>query len=1393
MQPLEKDLKQLKTYFLSSLKGENIEKAVEDSYQKTLNLQKAYLPELTNIILLDILSQEKYTEEELPIFYDNLNSFLIELQEKGFFKEKELIECLEEDLLSNIGLIDKKVFMKKRIRLFTKKYYEQSKFNLLAENCEGYSVFIAKLFLVQECKDFEVIKRNFKEVIGYFNLDPNKVVDLLLEFLRCLNVKFDFVALKAENCLVRVILDFFGEIGREKVVKFCLNKLDYLPEREKGKSLLTVIAFLCKFDLLDLENVWDFLKPEENNLYTDFEVKRNANFNLLKNSFVFEIETSEEMSNKKEENIKKWKSEMNLKILKNHRLCFLELLLKVNNFGDFMKIFKKINYDFHFDNLEPLLSAIFLVTDYYVNPLFNFLNGKEVEKSNYEFHYKELKPFQFEKLDYEASINFLEKLEQLLELINTNLFYNSELYEKIVFCLIEIKKRLFSTSEKASNNKKDIKENSENPEKIEKEVNNSKASQDKNFSKEEIQAQKKIIIEKIKKIIEKNLLPSLFIKTLSIKNRKKGYSILSKLLMNLNFENRFEIYSKILESGLYENPNILNSELIIEGKKFIRNICDGKEQLEFNISKMNNLVQTNPFFIFLIFIKNVKLYKNLITSLCEASVEISDICKDIFIFLILAEFEKKNDNTFIRINDQVAQWFNNLCRFLSKFLKFNFQVDLKIIFIFILNKLKIEEGNEFLYLILVENIFIEFLGFEIIHHLNSEQFVGVLGGINLKAVIFHFENKFYLPKKNRNGLFRFLNEEKEFVNEDNEFSFFWLLYFFVCKQYVRISYKLSSFSLNFVNSFLDFVQDLKNLMLILRKITLKKNNVLTNDDLLRNVEFITQNKIGLLPVDILTISRIMIREEFNYVDNEGFNKFQNLIKKNFGLIFKEEKFALSSLFNKEIKKIDKTSTEFDFLMLFWYLENFDIFSPTEIYDIQITKIKLKIEDLKKSKESSNEIKLKIKNQEKILKKFQKEMTNQDKQIEQFKNFVKNNEIFSKEKLSLNYFIQQGVLLRYSLSIQDSFLSVKFIEIFNLPYCDNFCEFFDTVFSIVNKFLPGLSCMTQNETKNLGNFLLIFFNLKKYIHDDKFEEKIKEYLKNANFLEKNCKFLKEIEKNEFDFKSLKKLLLKKFGKIAENLTAEFSRNSIIFVKNLILLFLTIFPIFPKSKKHIEIILTMIKNGETIINQYPDLKNRCVTLKNKLIQKLDSLENDKISKKSKNFQKEIKKAINFSDNIKKHPRNNALNNLRNINRTNFNKNTEKPDNKYENNYNKNEKKNNYKNEKKNYNKNEKKNNYTKIDNKNNYNKIDNRNNYNKIDNRINRNNYNKNDNRNIYNKNDRNNYGKNDRNFNVNESDKESYVGKDNFSVRSKRSNRSKKHKEETYNYTNKSSYRKKRYN
>jgi hypothetical protein len=72
-------------------------------------------------------------------------------------------------------------------RYQTKNLYEQEKFNLLREENEGYAKLVVQInqpnFIDKTSEDLKVLRSNIQQLIGYFNLDPNRVLDLQLEAL----------------------------------------------------------------------------------------------------------------------------------------------------------------------------------------------------------------------------------------------------------------------------------------------------------------------------------------------------------------------------------------------------------------------------------------------------------------------------------------------------------------------------------------------------------------------------------------------------------------------------------------------------------------------------------------------------------------------------------------------------------------------------------------------------------------------------------------------------------------------------------------------------------------------------------------------------------------------------------------------------------------------------------------------------------------------------------------------------------------------------------------------------------------------------------------------------------------------------------------------------------
>ena len=60
--------------------------------------------------------------------------------------------------------------------------YEQQKFNLLREENEGFAKLIVELNQPNiNQSNIDVVKKNVEAMIGFFNLDPNRVMDLILD------------------------------------------------------------------------------------------------------------------------------------------------------------------------------------------------------------------------------------------------------------------------------------------------------------------------------------------------------------------------------------------------------------------------------------------------------------------------------------------------------------------------------------------------------------------------------------------------------------------------------------------------------------------------------------------------------------------------------------------------------------------------------------------------------------------------------------------------------------------------------------------------------------------------------------------------------------------------------------------------------------------------------------------------------------------------------------------------------------------------------------------------------------------------------------------------------------------------------------------------------------
>ena len=68
------------------------------------------------------------------------------------------------------------------MRAVTTFMFEQQKYNLLREENEGFAKLIVELNQSNiTLANIETVKANVEALIGYFNIDPNRVLDIILD------------------------------------------------------------------------------------------------------------------------------------------------------------------------------------------------------------------------------------------------------------------------------------------------------------------------------------------------------------------------------------------------------------------------------------------------------------------------------------------------------------------------------------------------------------------------------------------------------------------------------------------------------------------------------------------------------------------------------------------------------------------------------------------------------------------------------------------------------------------------------------------------------------------------------------------------------------------------------------------------------------------------------------------------------------------------------------------------------------------------------------------------------------------------------------------------------------------------------------------------------------
>ncbi|XWS64052.1 hypothetical protein CRYUN_Cryun06bG0153900 [Craigia yunnanensis] len=187
-----------------------------------------------------------------------VESLLVPLR---LFQERSEEEFLWEAEMIKIKAPDLKV---KEVRVNTRLLYQQTKFNLLREESEGYAKLVTLL-----CQGSEDSTQNastarigiIKSLIGHFDLDPNRVFDIVLE-------RYE---LQPDNNTFLQLIPIFPKSYASQILGF---KFQYFQRLEVNTpipfGLYKLAALLVKEEFIDLDSIYAHLLPKDDEVFEHY-------------------------------------------------------------------------------------------------------------------------------------------------------------------------------------------------------------------------------------------------------------------------------------------------------------------------------------------------------------------------------------------------------------------------------------------------------------------------------------------------------------------------------------------------------------------------------------------------------------------------------------------------------------------------------------------------------------------------------------------------------------------------------------------------------------------------------------------------------------------------------------------------------------------------------------------------------------------------------------------------------------------------------------------------------------------------------------------------------------------------------------------------------------------
>ncbi|VEN60685.1 unnamed protein product [Callosobruchus maculatus] len=273
-----------------------------------------------------------------------------------FLSDKLLKERLEIDTLQEVGVLKNNTFYSKFIKVKTKLYYKQRKFNLFREECEGFAKLVTELNKeFNENTDPNELVGTVQSLIGCFNLDPNRVLDVILE-------SFENKP-KDARIFISLINSYMNDptiISEVLSTKFSFLKYS---GQDVPQSLYILTALLLQNRVIRLDDIYHWLTPDDKSMIKDCEKDMKD-----ARQYVHRLQVIS-LNSKEKEDPPDESETFNDKYVGNQKLGLCEALLLIGDWEDAQALMKRMP-DRYAVGYEPVAKAFSGLLHHIIEPVY---------------------------------------------------------------------------------------------------------------------------------------------------------------------------------------------------------------------------------------------------------------------------------------------------------------------------------------------------------------------------------------------------------------------------------------------------------------------------------------------------------------------------------------------------------------------------------------------------------------------------------------------------------------------------------------------------------------------------------------------------------------------------------------------------------------------------------------------------------------------------------------------------------------------------------------------------------------------------------------------------------------------------------------------------------------